>query len=85
MNKENGMKALDLKKDLKYLYTPSAKKAGIVKVPRLQFAMIDGAIEKDMNREIPHHSRKRHKPCTEFRTPSSSCSRNARLIRLIIL
>jgi hypothetical protein len=40
------MKTLDLKKDLKYLYAPSAKNAEIMQVPRLQFAMIDGAIEK---------------------------------------
>ncbi len=40
------MKTLDLKKDLKYLYAPSAKKVEIVQVPRLQFVMIDGAIEK---------------------------------------
>ena len=40
------MKTLDLKKDFKYLYAPSAKKVEIVNVPRLQFAMIDGAIEK---------------------------------------
>ena len=40
------MKILDLKKELKYLYAPSAKKVEIVQVPRLQFAMIDGAIEK---------------------------------------
>ena len=40
------MKILDLKKQLKYLYLPSAKKVEIVQVPRLQFAMIDGAIEK---------------------------------------
>jgi len=40
------MKTLDLKKELKHLYQPSATKVGIVKVPRLQFAMIDGAIEK---------------------------------------
>jgi hypothetical protein len=40
------MKTLDLKKDLKYLYQPSAKKVERVQVPRLQFAMIDGAIEK---------------------------------------
>ena len=40
------MKTLDLKKGLKYLYAPSAKKAEIVNVPRLQFAMIDGIIEK---------------------------------------
>ena len=40
------MKTLDLKKELKHLYTPSVKKPEIVQVPRLQFAMIDGAIEK---------------------------------------
>lgn len=40
------MKTLDLKKELKYLYAPSAKKPEIVQVPRLQFAMIEGAIEK---------------------------------------
>lgn len=40
------MKTIDLKKELKYLYAPSAKKVEIVQVPRLQFAMIDGAIEK---------------------------------------
>lgn len=40
------MKILDLKKDLKYLYLPSARKVEVVRVPRLQFAMIDGAIEK---------------------------------------
>jgi hypothetical protein len=40
------MNTLDLKKEFKYLYQPSANKVEIVKVPRLQFAMIDGAIEK---------------------------------------
>ena len=40
------MKTLDLKKQFKHLYQPSAKKAEIVQVPRLQFAMIDGAVEK---------------------------------------
>ena len=40
------MKTLALKKDLKYLYQPSAKKVEIVTVPRLQFALIDGAIER---------------------------------------
>lgn len=40
------MKTLDLKKELKHLYAPSAKNPEIVQVPRLQFAMIDGAIEK---------------------------------------
>jgi hypothetical protein len=40
------MKTLDLKKELKAFYQPSAKKPEIVTVPRFQFAMIDGAIEK---------------------------------------
>ncbi len=40
------MKTLELKKELKYLFAPSAKKIEIVKVPKLQFLMIDGRIEK---------------------------------------
>lgn len=40
------MKTLDLKKELKHIYMPSAKQVEILKVPKLQFAMIDGAIEK---------------------------------------
>ena len=40
------MKILDLKKEFKHLYQPSTKKVEILQVPRLQFAMIDGAIEK---------------------------------------
>lgn len=40
------MKILDLKKQFKYLYQPSAKKVEAVQIPKLQFVMIDGAIEK---------------------------------------
>jgi hypothetical protein len=40
------MKTLDLKKQFKHLYQASAKKVDIIQVPPLQFAMIDGAIEK---------------------------------------
>ncbi len=40
------MKTLDLKKQFKSLYAPSVKKVEIIQVPPLQFAMIDGAIEK---------------------------------------
>ena len=40
------MKTLDLKKQYKHLYQPAAKKVEMVQVPPLQFAMIDGAIEK---------------------------------------
>ncbi|MBK8619886.1 MAG: GyrI-like domain-containing protein [Anaerolineales bacterium] len=40
------MKVLDLKKQFKHLYQPSAKKVESIQVPEFQFAMIDGAIEK---------------------------------------
>ena len=36
---------LDLRKDLKVYYSPSAKKVEVVDVPRFQFFMIDGLIE----------------------------------------
>ena len=39
------MKTLDLKKDLKAFYKPSAKKVEFIEVPRFQFIMVDGAIE----------------------------------------
>lgn len=41
------MQKLDLKKELKYLYAPSAKKIEVVEVPAMNFVMIDGAIEPD--------------------------------------
>jgi hypothetical protein len=40
------MKTIDLKKQFKHLYQPSAKKIETAQVPSLQFTMIDGAIEK---------------------------------------
>jgi hypothetical protein len=39
------MMKLDLRKELKHLYAPSAKKVEMVDVPRFQFVMIDGLIE----------------------------------------
>lgn len=39
------METLDLRKQLKHLYAPSAKQAEIIEVPELQFAVIDGHIE----------------------------------------
>jgi len=36
------MKKLDLKKDLKYLYNPSAKQVCVVDVPKMNFLMVDG-------------------------------------------
>lgn len=40
------MKTLDLKKQLKEFYQPPAKKPVLIDVPKFQFAMIDGKIEK---------------------------------------
>ena len=40
------MKTLDLKKQFKHLYQPSAKKIEAIQIPKLQFAMVSGAIEK---------------------------------------
>jgi hypothetical protein len=42
------MKKLDLKKELKAYYKPSAKKIEAIQVPRFNFLMIDGAIEPGM-------------------------------------
>lgn len=39
---------LDLKKDLKAYYKPSAKKVEVIDVPRFNYLMIDGAIEPGM-------------------------------------
>jgi hypothetical protein len=39
------MQKIDLRKESKHLYAPSAKQVQLVDVPELQFAMIDGAIE----------------------------------------
>jgi hypothetical protein len=40
------MLVLDPRKDLKHLYSPSAKEPVLVDVPAMQFVMIDGAIEE---------------------------------------
>lgn len=40
------MKTLDLKKQLKEFYQPSAKKPALIDVPKFQFIMVDGRIEK---------------------------------------
>jgi len=52
------MTKLDLRKELKYLYAPSAKKVEAVKVPRFQFAMIDGMIEKGKAHRVRRNSPK---------------------------
>ena len=39
------MEKIDLKKELKYLYAPSAKKVQVVEVPEFSFVMLDGRIQ----------------------------------------
>ena len=39
------MSKTDLRKELKYLYAPSAKKVELVDVPEFKFVMLDGRIE----------------------------------------
>jgi len=41
------MKKLDLRREFRYLYAPSARKFEIVDVPNFSFAMIDGEIRPD--------------------------------------
>jgi hypothetical protein len=41
------MEKLDLRKQLKHLYLPSAKAVTIVDVPEMKFIMVDGRLEKD--------------------------------------
>ena len=43
------MEKLDLRKQWKHLYQPSAKQVVVVDVPAFQFAMIDGVIEPDQS------------------------------------
>jgi len=38
------MLKLDLKKDLKHLYQPTAKQVTLVEVPAFDFAMVDGVV-----------------------------------------
>jgi hypothetical protein len=40
------MRTIDLKSQLRHLYGASVRKVDVVRVPKLQFAMIDGQIEK---------------------------------------
>jgi len=39
---------LDLRKELKTFYNPSARQVEVVSVPRFQFAMVDGQIERGL-------------------------------------
>ena len=41
------METLDLRKELKQYYMPSAKKIELIEIPSFNFVMIDGAIEPD--------------------------------------
>jgi hypothetical protein len=46
------MKKMDLKKDLKDLYSPSPKDAELVRVPRFNYIMIDGSGDPNTSQEF---------------------------------
>ena len=48
---EDFLKKIDLKKDLKDLYNPSAKEVAIVDVPKMTFLMIDGSGDPNISQE----------------------------------
>lgn len=43
------MQTLDLKRELKYLYSPGPNKIQILEVPEMNFVMVDGAMEPDQS------------------------------------
>ncbi len=45
------MKKVDLKKDFKNLYNPSSTEIGIVKIPKMNFLMIDGTGDPNTSKE----------------------------------
>ena len=48
---EDFLKKIDLKKELKDLYNPSAKEVAIVDVPKMNFLMIDGSGDPNISQE----------------------------------
>ncbi len=48
------MKKLDLRKEFKYLYSPSAKKVEIVDAPKMNFLMIDGVGNPNTSQEYQY-------------------------------
>mgnify|MGYP005832925861 CR=1 FL=1 len=46
------MGKVDLKKELKHLYDPSAKKVSVVEVPAMNFLMIDGSGDPNNSQKI---------------------------------
>jgi hypothetical protein len=46
------MKKLDLKKDLKHLYFPSAQEVTVVRVPKFNYVMIDGTGDPNTSEEF---------------------------------
>jgi hypothetical protein len=46
------MKKLDLRKELRHLYNPSAKDVTLVKIPTFKFLMIDGAGDPNTSKEF---------------------------------
>lgn len=45
------MSKVDIKKDLKHLYNPSAKEVSVVDIPSMNFLMIDGSGDPNTSQE----------------------------------
>jgi hypothetical protein len=75
------MLTLDLKKQLKHLYNPSAKQPEVVDVPSFNFLMVDGAIEKGFEPGNSPLFQENTEACTASLTRSSLCSKSDPMIR----
>ena len=69
---------LDLKKQLKHLYLPSAREVTVVDVPEMKFIVVDGQIEPNAT---PGTSLRPSALFMGLPTPSSSCPSNDRWTR----
>ncbi len=69
------MSKVDLKKDLKHLYNPSAKEASVLEVGPMNFLMIDGSGAPNTSQEYA----KQFKLCMPCLAHENSWSRRAGL------
>ncbi len=51
MSKEPGIVKQDVKKDLKHLYSPSAKEVSVIDIPTMSFLMLDGRGDPNTDQE----------------------------------
>ena len=64
---------LDLRKQYKEFYLPSAKEVGLVDVPEFLFIALDGRVKPASVLVTRRLFVRRWRPCTAWATASSSC------------